>query len=426
MGTPTRMKSRSFLVSAVLAGLALSGCNESSINDFAPNPNKPLPASLVQKIKAKGMSVGAPIMMRIIKDEHLLEIWKQKPNGRYDLVTAYNICAWSGKLGQKKKQGDRQAPEGFYTIRPAQLNPKSKYFLAFDTGFPNAYDRSHGYSGSNLMVHGACSSSGCYSMTDASVQEIFAFARDALKGGQDGFVLQALPFRMTAEKMAYYAGDPNYPFWQMIKEGYDHFELTRQVPKVDFCEKKYVFNRSAVNGGTFNASSACPPSEMPAALASAEAAYQLKYDTAFAVARKKYESLPVPIVMGGKSRALDKKWKPTPVAMPSTMAFAAAAPRVTAPMMSQAPVKDAPGSASAPETPDQTLQGPAVLAAAATAAASPKKPDAANSKEPVSLAAEEDAANVQVPEANPNAAAPIEQAAPAAPAKKKRWWLLGN
>jgi murein L,D-transpeptidase YafK len=421
MGPMPRMKSRFLVITAVLAGLALSGCNESSINDFAPNPNKPLPASLVQKIKAKGMTVGAPIMMRIIKDEHILEIWKQKSNGRFDLVTAYNICAWSGKLGQKKKQGDRQAPEGFYTIRPAQLNPKSKYFLAFDTGFPNAYDRSHGYSGSNLMVHGACSSSGCYSMTDASVQEIFAFARDALKGGQDGFMLQALPFRMTAEKMAFYAGDPNYPFWKMIKEGYDHFELTRQVPKVDFCEKKYVFNRTASNGGSFSASAACPPSEVPATLASAEAAYQLKYEAAFAVARRKYESLPVPVVMGGRSRALDKKWKPTPVSMPSTMAFAAAAPRVTAPMLSQAPVKTESETTTAAEPLPQEPQGAAVLAAAAAAGASPKKPEAVV---PVSLAAEESAAaGVPIPAANPNAAAPAE---PAAPVRKKRWWLLGN
>lgn len=418
MGQTARMKYGLLVTSAVLAGLALSGCNESSINDFAPNPNKALPDRLVQKIKAKGMTVGAPVMMRIIKDEHILEVWKQKINGRYDLVTAYNICAWSGKLGQKKKQGDRQAPEGFYTIRPAQMNPKSKYFLAFDTGFPNAYDRSHGYSGSNLMVHGACSSSGCYSMTDESVQEIFAFARDALKGGQDGFMLQALPFRMTAEKMAFYAGDPNFPFWKMIKEGYDHFELTRQPPKVDFCEKKYVFNRSAVNGGAFNANSACPPSEMPASLASAEAAYQLRYEAAFTTARKKYETLPVPVVMGGKSRPLDKKWKPTPVSMPSTMAFAATAPRASAPMMSKAPAGPDLEAATVPDEPQNAV----ALTAAATSA-SPKAPDA---KEPVSLAAEEAAANVPVPAANPNAAAPVELAAPATLAKKKRWWLLGN
>jgi hypothetical protein len=273
------------------------------------------------------------------------------------------------------------------------------------------------------MVHGACSSSGCYSMTDASVQEIFAFARDALKGGQDGFTLQALPFRMTAEKMAFYSGDPNFPFWKMIKEGYDHFELTRQVPKVDFCERKYVFNRSAVNGGTFNASSACPPSELPVSLASAEAAYQVKYEAAFSSALKKYESLPVPVVMGGKSRALDKKWKPAPVSMPSTMAFAAAAPRVTAPMMSKAPVKSDPGAVSAAQATALEPQYAAVQPAAAIAAALPKKPEAAA---PAPLAAEEAAAGVPIPAANPKAATSIEPAAPAAPAKKKRWWLLGN
>lgn len=405
-----RMKIRIPVLAALLAALALSGCNESSINDFAPNPNKPLPASLVQKIKAKGMSVGAPVMMRIIKDEHLLEVWKQKPSGRYDLVTAYNICAWSGKLGQKKKEGDRQAPEGFYTVRPAQLNPNSKYFLAFDTGYPNAYDRSHGFSGSNLMVHGACSSSGCYSITDESVQEIFAFARDALKGGQGGFMLQALPFRMTAEKMAFYAGDPNYPFWKMIKEGYDHFELTRQPPKVDFCEKKYVFNRNAVNGGAFSASAACPPSELTASLASASAAYQTKYDAAFAAALKKYEALPVPIVMGGKSRPLDKKWKPAPVSMPSTMAFAAAAPRVSAPIMPKAP--EQPAAAQSAAAAPEAARAPAALPAAAAAALEKSDLNA-----PASLAA----AAVPVPAANPNAAA-----APAAPPKKTRWWLLGN
>ena len=128
MGLTARMKSRFLLIPAILAGLALSGCNESSISDFAPNPNKPLPDKLVQKIKAKGMSVGAPVMMRIIKDEHLLEVWKQKPNGRYDLVTAYNICAWSGKLGQKKKEGDRQAPEGFLHDPPGAAEPEIQIF----------------------------------------------------------------------------------------------------------------------------------------------------------------------------------------------------------------------------------------------------------------------------------------------------------
>src|SRR5690606_3509136 len=118
---------------------------------------------LVKKMKIKGMRSSSPIMVRIFKEEGVLEVWKQKDNGRYDLLAYYDICKWSGQLGPKYTEGDRQAPEGFYNVSPAQMNPKSSYHLAFNIGFPNAFDRVHGRSGANLMVHGACSSSGCYS-----------------------------------------------------------------------------------------------------------------------------------------------------------------------------------------------------------------------------------------------------------------------
>src|SRR5690606_24552861 len=123
-------------------------------------------------------------------EEGTLEVWKQKDTGRYDLVTSYEICKWSGKLGPKFREGDRQAPEGFYTVSPARMNPKSSYYLAFNIGYPNAYDRYHGRGGSHLMVHGACSSAGCYSMTDDQMREIYAFARDAFSGGQRDFQIQ--------------------------------------------------------------------------------------------------------------------------------------------------------------------------------------------------------------------------------------------
>ena len=123
------------------------------------------------------------------------------------------------------------------------MNPNSNYHLAFNIGYPNAYDRANGRTGSNLMVHGACSSSGCYSMTDAQMEEIYAFGRDAFRGGQTEFQIEAFPFRMTAANMARYRGDPNYKFWEMLKEGYDHFEITKVPPKVDVCEKRYVFNQ---------------------------------------------------------------------------------------------------------------------------------------------------------------------------------------
>ena len=88
----------------------------------------------------------------------------------------YPICRWSGELGPKIKLGDRQAPEGFYTITPGLMNPNSNHYLAINTGFPNAYDTANGRTGSYLMIHGGCSSAGCYAMTDEQIGEIYALA----------------------------------------------------------------------------------------------------------------------------------------------------------------------------------------------------------------------------------------------------------
>jgi murein L,D-transpeptidase YafK len=222
--------------------LGLSGCQD-ALDSVANKVEHPLPAKLVNKMKANDMSTRSPIMMRIFKEEGVLEVWKQKGNGRYDIIASYEICKWSGKLGPKFKEGDRQAPEGYYRIYPYQMNPNSSYYLSFNMGFPNSYDRSHNRTGSNLMVHGACSSAGCYSMTDEQVLEIYGFARDAFKGGQEYFIVEALPFRMTAENMARHRDNEHFEFWKMLKTGYDHFELTRRPPKVDVCERRYVFNQ---------------------------------------------------------------------------------------------------------------------------------------------------------------------------------------
>ncbi|MDN2567644.1 murein L,D-transpeptidase [Aquibium sp. A9E412] len=277
------MMSRFARAAVLFAALALAGCN-ASLEDIAPKAEKPLPAALVNKMKAKGMSRGSPIMVRIFKEEAELEVWKQKDNGRYDLVTSYDICKWSGKLGPKFAEGDRQAPEGFYTVRPAQMNPQSSYHLSFNIGYPNSYDRANGRTGSHLMVHGACSSAGCYSMTDEQVEEIYAFARDAFRGGQTAFQVQAFPFRMTPANMARYRDDPNYPFWTMLKEGYDHFEITRVPPKVDVCDRRYVFNSAPQDGYSFEPTLACPPATQPDTLLSAYQTYKSEFDAAFSTA----------------------------------------------------------------------------------------------------------------------------------------------
>ncbi|WP_036261494.1 L,D-transpeptidase family protein [Methylocapsa aurea] len=205
----------------------------------------PIPAATLALMKARETTAAAPILIRSYKKEAELEIWKKAKNGRFVLLKAFPICRWSGQLGPKSKAGDRQTPEGFYSVGPKQMNPNSAYYLSFDTGYPNAYDRAHGGSGSYLMVHGTCSSAGCYAMTDKGVGEIYALARDALRGGQPAFQFQAYPFRMTAQNMAKYRSDPNIAFWRQLKEGSDRFEATGEELVVGVAAGRYVFAASA-------------------------------------------------------------------------------------------------------------------------------------------------------------------------------------
>jgi murein L,D-transpeptidase YafK len=259
---------------ALAAGVLLAGCNSDEIS-LANNAkaNQPVPAKLVAEMAAKDMDLQSPMLVRLFKQEAELEVWKQDRSGRFALLKTYPICRWSGDLGPKVREGDRQAPEGFYSISPGQMNPQSAYYLSFNTGYPNAYDRSLGHTGSELMVHGDCSSRGCYAMTDEQIAEIYSLGRESFFGGQKSFQFQAYPFKMTPVNMAKHRNNPNMPFWKMIKEGYDHFEVTRQEPKVDFCEKKYVFDAvkapDAKRDPVFEASAKCPAYAIPNEVADA-------------------------------------------------------------------------------------------------------------------------------------------------------------
>jgi murein L,D-transpeptidase YafK len=264
---------RALLASAaVAAAIALAGCDSDSITPTGRS-QAPLSEKTLAEIEAKHMDKDSPILARIFKEEAEMEVWKKDRDGSFALLKTYPICRWSGDLGPKKKEGDRQAPEGFYTITPGQMNPASNYFLAFNTGYPNAYDRSWGYTGSELMVHGDCSSRGCYAMTDEQIQEIYALARESFFGGQKDFQLQAFPFRMTALNMAKHRNNSNFAFWKMIKEGYDHFEATHQEPKVAVCEKHYVFDPAAPENASkppsFNSRGQCPAYRLDPTIADA-------------------------------------------------------------------------------------------------------------------------------------------------------------
>ncbi|EIM26919.1 L,D-transpeptidase family protein [Microvirga lotononidis] len=206
-----------------------------------PKHEAPLPPATVALMKEKSTAPAEPMLIRIYKKEAELEIWKRSSSGRYLHLKTFPICRWSGQLGPKQKEGDRQTPEGFYAVTASQMNPKSKHYLSFDTGFPNAYDRAQGATGSALMVHGTCSSAGCYAMTDAGMAEIYALMREAFRGGQKAVQLQAYPFRMTAENLVQHRLDPNIAFWRQLKEGSDRFEATREELVVIVSTGRYTF-----------------------------------------------------------------------------------------------------------------------------------------------------------------------------------------
>ena len=195
--------------------------------------------NLEKRLTFLSANIGDPVFIRIFKEESLLEVWIRSGT-EYQHLKDYFICAYSGYLGPKLQEGDRQAPEGFYRVKKHQLNPNSKFHLSFNLGFPNAYDQAHERTGSFLMVHGNCVSDGCYAMTDEKIEEIYTLVESALQKGQEYVQVHAFPFRMTDINMALYGNSEWYDFWMNLKEGYEYFELEKLPPHVKVENRRYM------------------------------------------------------------------------------------------------------------------------------------------------------------------------------------------
>jgi len=221
-------------------------------------PGTPNLRRLDERLAEAGQKAGDPILMRIFKREFKLELWMFR-DGRYHHFTTYPICNYSGRLGPKLKEGDRQSPEGFYTVAASQLNPNSRWHRSFNLGFPNAYDSAHGRTGSFLMVHGGCSSIGCYAMTNDVMTEIWELVTAALNGGQKRFQVQVFPFRMTEENLAARRDNTWADYWRELKVGHDLFDETGVAPKVYACKRSYKFQEGKLGSTTVpRLSKTCP------------------------------------------------------------------------------------------------------------------------------------------------------------------------
>ena len=203
---------------------------------------------LENALKKMDLKLGSPIFLRITKTQSKrdrqgkLEAFVENDEGNFALFKTWDICTYSGKLGPKLREGDGQSPEGFYFVKPGQMNPYSSYHLSFNLGYPNAFDRAHERTGNYLMVHGDCVSIGCYAMTNEGIEEIYTLMGAALKGGQPFVRVHVFPFPMTDANMRAHKDNANIEFWKNLKTGWDWFERENRPPNVNAAQKRYIFS----------------------------------------------------------------------------------------------------------------------------------------------------------------------------------------
>lgn len=194
---------------------------------------------LAPVLTEKNLTWGAPVYLRIFKEEKKIEVWLQD-RGEFRLFDTYPVCSFSGKLGPKVAEGDRQSPEGFYEVSEGQLNPRSSYHLSFDLDFPNLYDRANGRSGSFIMVHGNCISIGCYAITDLNIEKVYSLMNAAFNEGQAKVQVHIFPFQMTAANMDRYKDSEWHDFWSDLKPAYDIFERDKsRLPDITVKNARY-------------------------------------------------------------------------------------------------------------------------------------------------------------------------------------------
>lgn len=288
-----------------------------------PLPGTPDVSKTDERLAAKGFAKGSALMIRIFKAESELEIWLEK-DGRFEHFATYPICHWSGSLGPKQSEGDKQTPEGFYTITSRQLHHIGRWPRSLNLGFPNAYDKAMKRSGSYILVHGGCSSVGCFAMTNPVISEIYGLSSAALRGGQRHIPTHVFPFRMTDANFAKYKSSEWSSFWANLKEGYDSFEKTRRPPRVSVCNDRYhIEDASPSEAGADRPLAVCGPTA---------ADIQSRDKSASLVLLADRPRMPSPNEMGQMAApALG-----TPLAGPLTVALLSGAARTTQPTPEQA------------------------------------------------------------------------------------------
>ena len=175
--------------------------------------------------------------------ENDVEVWaKDGKNDEFKLLVTYKIAYLSGELGPKRRNGDKQVPEGIYHI--SEFNPNSNYLLSVRVNYPNQSDRILGYKpnlGGDIFIHGSNVSIGCIPITHDCIKELYIILVDAKDNGADEIPVHIFPFSFTKWEMRGYIDEDLKTFWNSLKPVYQYFEENHTLPSVDVGSDGYYY-----------------------------------------------------------------------------------------------------------------------------------------------------------------------------------------
>ncbi len=223
---------------AVLLVSMLAGCSDSSGEERVRRAFDEKIEVVKAMFSAEGIAFDASyrVYFRAFKNEKTLELWVSETAGQaFSLLKTYDICQASGGFGPKRREGDRQVPEGFYQIN--RFNPASKFHLSMGLNYPNTSDlvfADREQPGSDIFIHGGCRSVGCLAMTDDVIKEIYLVASEAKRRGQSTIEVHIFPGKLSDENFEKLIADfPEHSnFWSRLKPGFDFFEKTKMLPRI--------------------------------------------------------------------------------------------------------------------------------------------------------------------------------------------------
>lgn len=237
-----------FMIGILNSGVSQSFKSQQLKNERVKKAYSDKEETLLKRYKKVGFnSLSQNLFFRAFKESGEFELWVYSVSEKkYILVHTYDICEKSGELGPKRKMGDLQVPEGFYSI--TQFNPFSSYFLSLRVSYPNTSDRILGKGnnlGGDIFIHGNCVTIGCLPLTDDFIKEVYIACVEAKNLNNLPIQIHIFPYRMNAENHQLHSKKAKkslVPFWNNLKEGFDRFEQKKTLPIITIDKQgKYVF-----------------------------------------------------------------------------------------------------------------------------------------------------------------------------------------